>query len=305
MRSIFLGLNFFFILFFSTNIFGQSKNIEITYKVNSDRSVDFYYSKKEPGSYTISLSFTRLENAFNSHYNNIVKGSSGKLISLKPINKEKGIAFSYKFSFIRGVLNPKVDSSFVYRLPFKRDTALKVYEMNFLGTTYFGSELPKNWKAYQFITSADTVYAARKGIVIDVKNKYDFDSISYYTSKKNTILIEHKDGTVASYEGFAKNKLLVKEGDIVYPQTPLGTLTESNSKNKNKLAFKLYFLIDASKNRKDESLLNQKSRFQFITPIFLTDVGIATLIPSKTYKVKITNDLTFKEFTRKERKRFK
>lgn len=305
MRRIFLGLNFFFILFFSSNISGQNKTIEITYKVNSDRSVDFFYSKKEPGSYTISLSFTKLENAFNSHYSNIVKGKSGKLFTLKPINKAKGISFSYKFSFIRGALNPKVDSLFVYRLPFKSDTALKVYEMNFLGTTYFGSELPKNWKAYQFISSADTVFAVRKGIVLDVKNKYDFDSISYYTSKKNTILIEHKDGTVASYEGFAKNKLLVKKGDIVYPQTPLGALTESNSKNKNKLAFKLYFLIDASKSRKDESLANQKNRFQFISPLFLTDVGIVTLIPSKTYKVTITDDLISKEFTRKERKRFK
>ena len=108
---------YFIILFLITlSVNSQSKKIEITYKKQSDNSIDFYYSKNVPGSYSLRLEFTRLENSSSAIiHEKVIKYSSGSLFSLQPISKNKGISFSYKISYILGNPKSKIKKDIKYR----------------------------------------------------------------------------------------------------------------------------------------------------------------------------------------------
>ena len=92
-----------------------------------------------------------------------MKHDRGNLLKLAPANKEQNIGFSYDYSFIRGVPDPKVDSLFNYVLPFKKGKTIKINESSNLGEKYLGQEKPINWKSYVIDrTDADTVCSVRK-----------------------------------------------------------------------------------------------------------------------------------------------
>lgn len=291
----------------SIHAFGQKKDIRVKHIRNKDRSVDFFYEKDVPGSYMITVNFTRLENAFYNAKPILVQANSGKLFTLKPTYPDKGIPVGYRYSWIRGKLNPKIDRSFEYLLPFRKGATINAEELTNLGQQYFGSERPKDWKAYRFYeSSSDTVLAIRKGIVVEIVNQFVLKSEVSYTSQKNRIVVEHEDGTYASYEGFAKEVALVKLGEKVYPHTPLGVLKSSESGNTGKLYLKVYFLIDAEYDRKaKETLATRKSRTQYIAPVFYTTEGNITIESYQGYTVDSNEKILTKELSRREKKRFK
>jgi len=87
------------------------------------------------------------------------------------------------------------------------------------------NEAEKTWKAYVVnLQTPDTVYCMRKGIVVDIKRGENSDTSmeKAYTSKTNQILVEHNDGTYSKYIGFDNDKIFVKLGQTVYPQSQLG-----------------------------------------------------------------------------------
>ena len=113
-------------------------------KRNPDNNVDFYFEKSEPGSFLLSVKFKSVFNSHVADYLGVVKAGSGKFLSLRPIAKNNPISFSYSYSFIRGIPNPKVDSSFIYAFPFAKGKTVLVNELNyfllfflFLGLRFF------------------------------------------------------------------------------------------------------------------------------------------------------------------------
>jgi len=289
-------------------LIAQNKNIEITYKRNSDKSVDISYTKELPGSYYLRLNFPILENCYPSEFEGVIKSSSGRLIELQPINKEQHVNFSYKYSFLRGVPNPKVDSLFNYTIPFKKGKKIKVQEASNLGEKYFGSEKPSNWKSYIVYTkSADTIHCMRKGIVVKITNKHKSDILfeKSYTSKRNSIIVEHSDGTYASYTGLKKNSFFVKLGQTVYPQTKIGIIEKFNKQN-YRLSFAIYYLINANlESSKKQNLKNNKSQNEFLTPYFVTENGIDKLKSGKEHTVTFNKTILFEELTRREKRKQK
>ncbi|NMH86229.1 hypothetical protein [Flavivirga algicola] len=298
---------FLILLGISHNLTSQNKNITINIKRNSDNSVDFYYEKKLPGSFYISIEFTSLSNTYNKKYHTVVKNNSGRLFKLKPINKEQPINFSYKYSYIQGTPNPKVDKLFAYTLPFKKEKGITILESTNLNEVYFGSEKPSNWKSYVIDrTYADTVCSMRKGLVVKIVNEFNTDTLTQYSykSKMNSILIEHSDGTFASYKGFKKNSFLVKLGQTVYPQSQLGILDAFNDST-YRLYFHIYYLINNDLNLKGKvSLKEQKSNNGFLTPYFYTTNGSEQLKHKNDYIIDFNEATFFQEFTKREKKKY-
>lgn len=294
-------------LFLICSAFGQNNIISINHKTNKDNTIDFFYKKNAPGSYSINIEFTSLTNCFSNSFKSVVKGYSGRLFTLKPINPTQGIGLAYKYTYVLGNLNPKIDSLYTYSIPFKKGTDFTCFEQDFVGEKYFENEAPKNWKSYQFSTSDnDTVYATRKGIIIKVEDKFKSDSLNYYyTSKKNEVLIEHEDGTIGSYIGFKHKEILVKLGDVVYPQTPIGIAT-SLYNNIKKIEFRVFFLINPNfYSNRNETLKNKIHKHQFIFPYFLTTEGKTQLIPHKKYTSYFNKELLINEMSKKEIKKLK
>ena len=298
---------FLMIMGINPKLLAQVKNITITSKVNPDKSVSLFYEKKLPGSYFVSLEFANMTNCDTYEYKTVIMNYSGSLTRLVPINKNQGISYSLRYQSTIGDPSPNVDSDFQYLLPFKNGKKIKINVASHVGEKYFGNEKPKNWTDYVVNSETpDTLYCMRKGIVVKVENQYDVDSSVEvnYTSKRNSIVIEHGDGTYARYVGFKKNSINVKLGQIVYPQTQLGIM-EIFNKNKYRASFAIYFLSDkALRELPTETMKNYKSNYEYVTPNFVTPEGIIKVESGKEYTSVFNETVLLQELTRSEKKKY-
>jgi hypothetical protein len=290
-----------------SKLFAQVQDIMITSNVNPDQSVDLNYEKKKPGNYYLSLEFSSISNCNTTNYKTVINNYSGRLVKLTPIDKNQNINYSFQYYYIIGKPNPKIDTEFQYILPFKNGKKIKINEAANLGEIYFGSEKPKNWKNYIVNSeSPDTLFCMRKGIVVQLENKYDASPSSemHYTSNRNSVTIEHADGTFAKYEGFKKNSIPVKLGQTVYPQTQLGIMEVFN-KNNYRASFSVYFLFDENfKFKQKQTLKNYKSEYEYVTPNFVTQEGILKVESGKEYTSLYNETVLFQELTNSEKKKY-
>ena len=295
------------IIFLSFQYSFSQNHIVLRTERNQDNSVDVFYSKDVPGSYCIYLNFKSYENTLTPERKFVVDNFEGKLFTLRPINKEQNIQYSYNYTYKRGIPNPKLDSTFVYLLPFKNNCSVKVWYLTNLGSKYLHQEEPKNWKAFQFICNkTDTICSARKGIVVSVVDDYSTDTTQLvsYSSSRNMILIEHKDGTYARYEGFDRKKIYVKPGDLVLPNQPLGGLSQYDKSGTYQLRFSVDYLIEPKvDNSSDNSDKKRKIDYNYINPYFQTTDGLLRLAQSKKYTTQITEDVIIKELSARELKK--
>ena len=132
-----------FTLFFCFNnvLFSQQKTIRVYNERNKkDKSVSFYYEKTKPGSYYLSIKLSNKENTHASNFNGVVKHPSGFLFKMRAIDKTEFIKCAYSYSWIRGVPNPKLDSTFIYSLPLKKGNETYIKEQGSVKETYFGNK---------------------------------------------------------------------------------------------------------------------------------------------------------------------
>ncbi|RYE58633.1 MAG: hypothetical protein EOP48_03125, partial [Sphingobacteriales bacterium] len=163
---------------------------------------------------------------------------------------------------------------------------------------------PEDWKSYRFYTTEqDTVTAIRKGVVVEIKDLYETtegDGVAY-TSKTNELIIEHGDGTLATYRGFKKGSFKVKIGQTVFPGTSLGVNSKYDKNGRYNVSVMITYLKSADFENKSTSLSKSKSFYGFITPHFMTEVSPNEVLASqKTYQATSTPDVVQKEMSKKE-----
>ncbi len=296
----------FCVFFINEVVFAQNNVVDIEYKYNDDNTVEISYVKHLPGSYFLKLTFSKLDNCSNSGFEGIIKGYSGRLLTLRPINVTKSIRFSYNYRYFQGIPNPKVNRDFHYILPFKSGKTIRVSETKSLRGKMTGKK-ELTWKSFLVErTSADTVCSMRKGIVTKVVAKYDeVPSDDYsYISQQNSITIEHKDGTFSNYKGLNKDLIFVKLGQTVYPQTPIGVLSRFD-KSTYRLYFDITYLKAINSSFFKQRTLDSESLMAFVNPFFYCKRGVVKIIHNKKYTVATNDDVYFKEFTRREKRKYK
>ena len=287
--------------------FGQDDIIEVDYIINTDKSVSFNYKKNHPGSYFLIVKFNSLNNTRANTFRRVINSPSGSLIKLKPTNPDEGIGFQYSFQYYEGNLNSKIQYDYPYILPFDKGKTNFVNELYSLENAYLKKDLPKNWKSYSFeFINPEIVRAIRKGIVVEIINKFKSksDNIYSYYSEQNSIKIEHKDGSIASYKGFGNNQINVKIGQLVFPQTKLGKLAKYDSRE----IYKLYLSLYSFKTKEGKSLNIIKSsdiEINYITPKFYINGDIKELKNRERFKVDYDENILFKEMRKREIKRYK
>lgn len=287
---------------FQNNSFAQKEDRYVDYgmvKINTveqrGQQVDFLYTSKYYGSATVFVTFDKLDNAIHYSKPIVIKGSSGRLFTLKP-TIAGSINFSYRFKYIQGALKPKVDKYFTYTLPFIENTTFKAVDLPIVALDTLASRLKENWKAYTFESPSDNIVcASRMGIVIKVKKKQgQRTSLNGFSEELNSVWVEHRDGTIAEYAGFDAENIFVKEGQKVQPQTILGKLDEED-----KLYFRVEYLAELIMEKKQRDV----GRMECINPIFVTDEAEQTLKSDETYKVKVDEALITLEMTKREKKK--
>lgn len=303
-----------FILLFTFQ-FSQinAQSSKVTYQRNEDKSISFSFEKDQAGSSYVLLKFNSLTNASASLERKQVKGFSGNLMLLRPIDEKKGISFSYRARFIRGTVRAKPDYDFKYILPFKNGNTVKVKNLNYLGKK-FGNKSPKNWRSFQFSPKVnDTVVAIRKGVVVTIKDgfKANTSGVYDYKSKANYIIIEHKDGTLARYSVLKANSFMVDVGDTVYPSTSLGIVGTYDTDDNVQLRLSVYYLDDKIKDFEfdlggNQTLANQVHLYNYVDPIFFVNAGSPVkLSPNNEYMGFSSEDLIKSEMSKRELKQLK
>jgi hypothetical protein len=288
-----------------TQLNAQQNPIKITRKVNADRSVELEYEKPDPGSYTLVFRFREMTNSSGSETEEIsIKNYSGVALTVKPLDKDKPVNFSYTYFTFRGKLSPKYSPDFIYRLPYLNGTRIKVAEVGFLNAKYFGSTTPDDWKVYRFYTENENpVVAVRKGTVVDIKDLHennDAEDVSY-TSKTNEVIIEHADGTLATYKGFKKGSIPLKIGQTVFPSTVLGLNSKNNSGGRFGVLLSITYLKSVDTEARKKGLKESKSNYGFVSPKFFTAESPNTiLMAQQEYTAGDTVEILQKELSKKE-----
>ena len=298
------------LLFIPLFSFGQKNIIDVDYVINNDNSVSFNYKKNVVGSYLVILEFSNLSNTrAQRRVSKILKNNSGSLfLKLKPINDENSIGFQYRTMYFKGHVNSKVNEDYPYILPFNKGDKITPRDLYSIENRYLNEEVPEGWKSYSFtFNEKKEIKAIRKGIVTEIKDTYtpDYSIEASFYSEQNSISIEHIDGTVATYKGFDKNTIQLKEGETVYPQTTLGQLVKYDKRD----IYRLYLTLYSYTTKDGISLFNLNSSddygITYLTPKFYIRNSLEILKDNNEYLVDFDEKTQFKEMRKKEIKKFK
>lgn len=277
------------------------KKINLSLEWDDEYNLHMNIEKNDPGIFTIYIKFDDV-GSFSNVGNGLVKSfnSNGNLFTLKPrLDPNTPIrAPRFHYWYLEGRVDSKVDTMFVYRLPYSEGKEAMAYDRK-----YSGGKLPENWKSIQFsMSEGDTVYAARKGVVIDIINKYGHVEARANRSA-NGIRIQHDDGTMASYDVLQKDSFFVKRGDIVYPNTPLALVGSYGNDN-----YQLCFdVVQLKYDKLKAGSGDRVSPFYhaYINPVFETSNGKTKLGNRQNYTAVLTDDLVTKEMSKREAKQYK
>ena len=287
---------------------GQDRSVTVTCVRNNQEGYDFNYEKSAAGSFVVIVRLNDPVNTSEREFKQEAKSTRGLLFSVNPMIKNSPVSFStYSTTYYRGILNPKTDSTFVYALPYKEGNTFSVAYLSDLGKS-FGNFSARNFKAFEFSSKeCDTVCAIRKGVVVSVIDKYEMDTTlsKSYTSNVNSILVEHPDGTFASYTGFKKGAIAVAEGQTVFPYTPLGLLSYYDSRKLHSLRLMIYYRSNKTFRKADDqpvTLKTSKDLNDYIDPWFLSVKGVTKLQNHKSYASGFSKFILEQEMTKKELK---
>lgn len=275
---------------------------KLSSEYRDDKSAVISAEKEYPGIQTVVIQFHTLENCNSvSSTERVEVRQSGPLLTLRPTDDRQYVRYSYSYQVYDHAVDPKVDREFLYRLPFPAFRQARV------GRTVSDTRLlqgrDKKSEAaephgYRFeLSPGDTIYAARKGRVIEVRLPENTEKRSglAYTRDQSKILVEHADGTVARYGSV--EDIQVEVGEMVYPFTPLGLASSFDGKR--------YFLSFSVCYRSFENS-TEEHRFPLVyfTPRFATASGDTKLVAGESYAPRVDNALLTREMNKRERKKF-
>ena len=141
----------------------------------------------------------------------VASGDSPALFKVTPDQPRKSTQFSLSYRYIYGRPLSNYQSNYLYYPPIAPKTRFRITQA-FDGK--FSHTDAQNRYAVDISMPLDTpVYAARAGIVIDVKDSYsDHGKQTELASKANSIRILHDDSSMAVYAHLALEKAQVKAG---------------------------------------------------------------------------------------------
>lgn len=181
---------------------------------------------KDPGTYSVFVDVYRADNYGGPTKRVVTVDAPREILRLKREDPVGMGRVGYRYWLAEGAADGRKDTNFVYRLPYSihNDAVIALYTYNVREKLANGKTSPFSFISMFFHTDkGDTVYAARKGRVIRIEDKYDTSNhpeLSFST-EVNQMTVLHEDGTTAYYSGIEKGKFLVRQADMVYPDTPI------------------------------------------------------------------------------------
>lgn len=283
----------------------SAKGPEVVTENRPDNSVVFYLKGADDGmTRTVVFNFSRLNNA-NRPAGEIcceARSSQQRILTLMPVDKTKGIEYAYKYRVWDGRINPKVDTTFVYRMPVSTAGPVRVlYGVNVMDRVRGKDKADRERLGTHFdMQRGDTVYAVRRGRVVGIeRSERAAASDVSFTTESSDLTVEHPDGSFAWYVCIDKEHILVEIGDEVLPGTPIA-LAGSYDGEEYQVSVQHYYLV------KNPDYGKQSDRYairRHFFPPFATTEGAVRLEHGKKYTAVMNDWLLLRELSKKELKR--
>lgn len=216
----------FFLLFLVHISLHAQKVIDISYAADNQGHYVFTANNKAWCTYVLRIDFPTLDNLRADHslpYEVELKPGPAKLITLSTIDKGKDTKLNYKSTNRKGLLNPVVNANFTYLLPTGPGIETQAYRIPNKGAGSTPGGQDSGYSVRLRAKPADTIYAARRGVVsaVDVSNAEN-DAGATTTTSWNFVEVFHADGSFAEYGILKKDGALVKPGQTLEAGAPIG-----------------------------------------------------------------------------------
>ena len=223
------------------------------FSVCAQRMIDVKYQQDSKGAYVFSCvnyaycnyildlgftSFTNLKSDQPLPFHREVKPGYNKLFTISPVDPQAAVLFKYNSGFQKGCMHPVINRDFIYLLPISSGTSAQVYEMSPDKSTDSAS-----WYVLRLkMKPGDTIFAARKGIVNDVRdNDAANDAGQSSIGRENYMEIIQADCSFARYSILKKGGALVKAGQSVKAGQPIGLVGGDAYGRGSDLRFSIYY----------------------------------------------------------------
>lgn len=215
----------------------------------------------------------------------------------------------YEYRWMQGCLRTK-PRNVSYLIPLGEGKSTTVYRLGNISDQYFDGEAPEGWASFAFSAEAgDTIYAARRGTVIEVEDYHPVSSSLglAYTAQVNSMKVEHEDCTIGYYRLFKPKSTLAAEGFSVEAGDALGIVAAGENYG---IGTHLQFTVYYAKITR-ELLLKYRSpattpfENAYIDPKFALTTKPAQITDRQSVTVSHPIDVITEEMSRSQVKKWK
>lgn len=284
----------------------SQKPVEVTYTANSNNGV-YTFQGKNPNfcDYTVKVDVSRLEGGTCDAplpFIGAVPSGSSTLFSLKPTQDGQPVSFGYGYVAIKGKILKKAPEAFVYLFPFSNKAPHRALATQNIVEVVLGKKVSNFYGLSFVMNQGDSVFAARRGVVSEVKNTVDKQSDKvWFSSETNFVEIFQQDGTFMRYNRLKKGEIAVKEGDDVEAGQLLGIVADGAFEGSTVVQITNYYLDKAN------AFVENKYPFAYLAPVFYnsnTPNG-AQVQSGETYQAQWPENIITQEMPKRVLKKWK
>jgi hypothetical protein len=266
MKPLIAGL---FLLLFFLKSYPQN-NVQVIYNYDASGNALFSAENYLAIPVYLVLNFNYLNYASFSEdlpYIKRINPGSTQLFTIFREPNQPNPNFNIEYKWYHSHPAPETETHFPYLIPAKPGTIVKVTDFNIKG----------EYKAIGFILEqSDEVFAARKGIVVNISEDFDPAVAASNQNRQNFVHILHDDGTIGEYINFTFKGVDCEIGQKIFPGEKIGKAAASagslpvigfalfheslNSKNF------IYLLVEFSLDKSKTSLLTYGNEYKVVHP---------------------------------------
>lgn len=226
----------YYLLFFVLSLKASSQPGVRVYSTpdNFKNGIRLMVEKTKPGTYSCEVTFKQLvgyncSEGSESFIATVSNYGTQQIALLTPIENASSFALNYSYAYLPGKSISKADSLYPYILPSLPGKSIQTLGVQFVGD--FIGKTNSNFYSIGFkYQLGDTICAARGGIVYETFDKAEIrkENEFFSTKTRNSIYIEHNDGTLCHYNILSPIKMLVIPGDKVIPGQALAVFDKTD-----------------------------------------------------------------------------
>jgi hypothetical protein len=272
-------------------VFSEPDNFKKGYRIMAE--------KTKPGTYTCTVTFKQLvgyncSEGSTEFTATITNYGAQQIALITPIENASSFSLNYSYSYTRGKNISKLDSLFPHLLPIQVGKNMQTSGVYFVGDLIGKNNA--NFYAMGFkYQLGDTICATRAGIVYDFFDKAEarHENELFSTKTRNSIYLEHGDGTMSKYNILSSIKVLVTLGEKVLPGQPLAVFDKPEKDYT--MLLNIFYLNLKSKATNGSNYFDIRPRF--VLSKDNTNLAVAnTLYPLVLHPIEIiTKELSNKE----------